>query len=69
MLDKNVIMARLARLDEYAFRLRRFESISLEEYLGDYDIQAIVERNLQLSISWKQIDMPFGRCQNAIAQA
>lgn len=50
MLDKNVIMARLARLDEYAFRLKRFESISLEEYLGDYDIQAIVERNLQLSI-------------------
>ena len=50
MLDKNVIMARLARLDEYAFRLKRFESISLEEYLGDYDIQAIVERNLQLAI-------------------
>lgn len=50
MLDKRVVMARLARLDEYASRLRRFENISLEEYLGDYDIQAIVERNLQLAI-------------------
>ena len=50
MLDKRVIMARLARLDEYTYRLRRFESLSLEEYLGNYDIQAIAERNLQLSI-------------------
>lgn len=50
MLDKGVIMARLARLDEYSFRLKRFESISIEEYLGDYDVQAIVERNLQLAV-------------------
>lgn len=50
MLDKNVIMARLARLDEYVSRLKRFEGVSLEEYLYDYDIQAIVERNMQLSI-------------------
>ncbi|MFZ5651838.1 MAG: type VII toxin-antitoxin system HepT family RNase toxin [Bacillota bacterium] len=50
MLDKSVIMARLARLDEYAARLRRFEGVNLEEYTGDYDIQAIVERNLQLAI-------------------
>ncbi len=50
MLDKNVIMARLARLDEYVSRLKRFKRTSLEEYLGDHDLQAIVERNLQLAI-------------------
>lgn len=50
MLDKNVILARLARLDEYVSRLKRFENISLKEYLNDYDLQAIVERNLQLAI-------------------
>ena len=50
MLDKNVVLARLARLDEYISRLKRFENISLKEYLNDYDLQAIVERNLQLAI-------------------
>jgi len=50
VLDKSVIMARLASLDRYVSRLRRFESISLEAYLSDYDTQAIVERNLQLAI-------------------
>lgn len=50
MLDSNVIMARLSRLDEYVSRLRRFENLDIKEYLNDYDLQAIVERNLQLAI-------------------
>jgi uncharacterized protein YutE (UPF0331/DUF86 family) len=50
VLDKSVIIARLARLDEYVSRLKRFENLGLEDYLNDYDLQAIVERNLQLSI-------------------
>jgi uncharacterized protein YutE (UPF0331/DUF86 family) len=43
-------LARLARLDEYVSRLKRFEDMELNKYLADYDIQAVVERNLQLSI-------------------
>ena len=50
MLDNSVILARLARLDEYVYRLKRFETIELNSYLDDYDIQAVVERNLQLAI-------------------
>lgn len=50
MLDRNVILARLAKLDDYVFRLKRFEDIKLKDYLNDYDLQAIVERNLQLAI-------------------
>jgi len=48
--DKSVIMIRLAKLDEYVSRLKRFENIELKDYLNDYDLQAIVERNLQLAI-------------------
>ena len=50
MFDKSVIMIRLAKLDEYVSRLKRFENIELKDYLNDYDLQAIVERNLQLAI-------------------
>lgn len=50
MLDKNVILVRLSRLDVYVFRLKRFENLALQDYLNDYDVQAIVERNLQLAI-------------------
>jgi len=50
VLDNSVILARLARLDEYVYRLKRFETIELNSYLDDYDIQAVVERNLQLAI-------------------
>lgn len=50
MLDNSVILVRLARLDEYISRLKRFEDIELNKYLNDQDIQAVVERNLQLSI-------------------
>lgn len=50
MLDKDVIMSRLSRLDEYVARLKRFNNIGLKEYLNDGDLQAILERNLQLAI-------------------
>lgn len=45
-----MIQARLKRLDEYQRSLARFRRLSLDEYLGNDDIQAIVERKLQLSI-------------------
>lgn len=49
-MDKNVIEARLKKLDEYQKSLLRFQDLSLTEYRDDDDIQTIVERKLQLAI-------------------
>ncbi len=49
-MDKNVIEARLKKLDEYQKSLLRFQDLSPSEYREDDDIQTIVERKLQLSI-------------------
>lgn len=49
-LDPNVIRARLKKLDEYQRSLLRFQNLPLDEYAQDEDIQAIVERRLQLAI-------------------
>ena len=40
----------MKKLDEYQRSLARFRGLSLDEYLKNDDIQAIVERKLQLSI-------------------
>lgn len=50
MPDNSVILSRLAKLDEYVSRLKRFEPVGLQEYLDNQDMQAVVERYLQLSI-------------------
>ena len=50
MLDNSVVLSRLAKLDEYVCRLKRFESVGLQEYLDNQDMQAVVERYLQLAI-------------------
>jgi len=46
--DKKVIAKRLGRLERELHALERFSSIPLERYLGDEDLQAIVERRLQV---------------------
>lgn len=50
MLDRSVVLSRLAKLDEYVSRLKRFESVSFQEYHDNQDMQALVERYLQLAI-------------------
>ncbi len=40
----------MQKLDGYVGHLRRLESVPLDEYLEDENIQAIVERRLQLCI-------------------
>jgi len=50
VLDNSVVLSRLAKLDEYVCRLKRFESVGLQEYLDNQDMQAVVERYLQLAI-------------------
>lgn len=49
-MDTTVIAMRLQKLDSYLRTLRQMQAVSLEEYLGDDNIQTIVERKLQLAI-------------------
>jgi len=49
-LDIRVIEVRLRKLNKNVGRLKKHSHISLAEYLKDEDLQAIAERNLQISI-------------------
>lgn len=49
-MDTTVIATRLQKLDGYVRHLRQLQQASLAEYLDDENIQAIVERRLQLAI-------------------
>ena len=56
-MDTTVIAMRLQKLDGYLRGLRQMQDVSLDEYLDDDNIQAIVERRLQLAI---QVCMDIG---------
>lgn len=49
-IDKVVVATRLELIAKYLERLKRFDVLSLEEYLNDFDKQLIVERLLQLMV-------------------
>jgi uncharacterized protein YutE (UPF0331/DUF86 family) len=48
--DERVVEARLRKLNAYVAGLRRFRQVTRKEYLSNDDLQAIVERRLQLAI-------------------
>jgi len=48
--DTTVIITRFRKLDTYLRGLRQLQDVPRDEYLRDDNIQAIVERRLQLSI-------------------
>jgi len=48
--DIEVIVTRLQKLDIYVRHLRQLANVTLDEYLQNEDLQAIVERRLQLAI-------------------
>ena len=50
MVDRNLILRKLAELQEYLEQVREFETIGLREYSGDWKVQRIVERTLQMMI-------------------
>ena len=56
-MDTTVIAMRLQKLDGYLRSLRQMQDVPLDEYLDDDNIQAIVERRLQLAI---QVCMDIG---------
>lgn len=49
-IDSVVVSTRLELITRYLESLKRFEEITLDDYLNDFDQQLIVERLLQLTI-------------------
>lgn len=49
-MDTTVIAIRLQKLENYVRHLRQLQSVLLDEYVDDKNLQAIVERRLQLAI-------------------
>lgn len=50
MVDKTLMMRKLSELEEYLNQVMEFTSIKEEEYSGDWKIQRIIERTLQMII-------------------
>lgn len=49
-ISREIIEARISLMLKYLSRLKRFVSLKLNEYLGDFDQQLIVERLLQFLV-------------------
>ena len=50
MVDRELILRKLAEIEEYLSQISEFKDISLEKYSKDWKIQRIVERTLQMMI-------------------
>ena len=50
MVDSAVVQRKLSQLDTYLKQIREFSSVTLKEYEGDWKVQRIVERTLQIMI-------------------
>jgi len=50
VVDKGLILRKLSVLDEYLKQIEEYASITVEAYEGDWKVQRIVERTLQLMI-------------------
>jgi len=50
MVDETLILRKLSQLDEYRKQLGEYENINIDDYSGDWKIQRIVERTLQMMI-------------------
>jgi uncharacterized protein YutE (UPF0331/DUF86 family) len=50
MVDKSLILRKIAALDEYVGQIKEYESLSGKEYAANWKIQRIVERTLQMMI-------------------
>ena len=50
MVDETLILRKISELDEYYKQIKEYENITAAEYSGDWKIQRIVERTLQMMI-------------------
>ncbi len=50
MVDKGLVLRKLAELEEYLGQIREYTNITIERYSSDWKIQRITERTLQIMI-------------------
>ncbi len=50
MVDKDLILRKLADLDQYVNQVSEYREVTVEDYRKDWKTQRIVERTLQLAI-------------------
>jgi len=50
MVDKQVALRKLSKLNQYLKELKTFKDITWEEYMNDFQIQRTVERLIQLIV-------------------
>ena len=50
MVDKTLLLRKLAELEEYLKQIKEYAKVSAEQYSKDWKIQRIVERTLQMMI-------------------
>ena len=50
MVDKTLLLRKLAELEKHLGQIREFSTVSVEQYSSDWKIQRIVERTLQIMI-------------------
>jgi uncharacterized protein YutE (UPF0331/DUF86 family) len=50
MVDEALILRKLSELDEYYRQIKEYEKITVDRYSGDWKIQRIIERTLQMMI-------------------
>jgi uncharacterized protein YutE (UPF0331/DUF86 family) len=50
MVDETLILRKLGELDEYYRQIKEYGKITVAEYSGDWKVQRIIERTLQMMI-------------------
>ena len=50
MVDETLILRKLGELDEYYRQIKEYGNITVAEYSGDWKVQRIIERTLQMMI-------------------
>jgi uncharacterized protein YutE (UPF0331/DUF86 family) len=50
VVDDALILRKLSELDDYHRQIKEFESVTVNRYAGDWKVQRIIERTLQMMI-------------------
>ena len=50
MVDRDLILRKLANLDLYVRQVSEYRDLTVEQYRKDWKIQRIIERSLQMAI-------------------
>ena len=58
MVDEALILRKLAEMDEYYVQIKEYKNIEVADYEGDWKIQRIVERTLQMMIETCVLQSP-----------